>query len=92
MDLERVVWVRVHRVPCDAWCIEFFEHIANSLGTNICVDENTLTGYNMDIAILIVRVPFSFSLKEQLVVAIDGVFYLLVLRKDSYGLVRIPKK
>lgn len=46
----------------------------------------------MDIARLMIRVPFSFILKEIMKVAINGVEYTLVLREDSYRPVRLVNK
>ncbi|XP_058774299.1 uncharacterized protein LOC131648567 [Vicia villosa] len=92
VDSERVMWVRLYGVPCHAWCSEFFEKIANLLGNFVCVDENTSAAANLDIARVMVRVPFNFVLKEQLVVSVDGEIFSLVLREDTYGPVRLLEK
>lgn len=89
VDSERVAWVKVHGVPFHAWCFEFFEYLANSMGNFICVDENTTLGANMDIGRFLLRVPFGFNLKEQSFVIVDGSCFNLILREDSYGPVRI---
>ncbi|XP_058733329.1 uncharacterized protein LOC131604933 [Vicia villosa] len=88
IDKERILWIRVHGTPCHAWCSEFFQNVANGLGEFVCVDENTSSGDNMDIARIMIRVPFSFKLQETLKVSIDGVEHVLVLREDTYGPVR----
>ncbi|XP_058759400.1 uncharacterized protein LOC131632679 [Vicia villosa] len=92
VDSERVMWVRLYGVPYQAWCSEFFEKIANFLGDYICVDDNTSAASNLDIARIMVRVPFNFVLKEQMVVSFDGENFSLVLREDTYGPVRILDK
>lgn len=38
---ERVIWLRIHGVPCHVWSVDFFISISNSLGTYVCVDDNT---------------------------------------------------
>ncbi|XP_058775318.1 uncharacterized protein LOC131649579 [Vicia villosa] len=60
IDSERVVWIIVHGIPCHAWSLNFFERIAYFLGSYVCVDENTLAESNMDIARILIRVPFHF--------------------------------
>ncbi|XP_058739160.1 uncharacterized protein LOC131611050 [Vicia villosa] len=92
VDSERVMWVRLHGVPCHAWCSEFFEKVANLLGNFICVDDNTSAVINLDIARIMMKVPFNFVLKEQMVVTIDGEVFHLVLREDTFGPVRILEK
>ncbi|XP_058742698.1 uncharacterized protein LOC131615243 [Vicia villosa] len=89
IDSERVMWVRVYGIPCHACCFEFFESVANMLGTYICVDENTMSGDNMDIARILIRVPSSFSLKDHVEVNVDGDVFQLVLHEDTYGPVRL---
>lgn len=51
-----------------------------------------MSGNNVDISILMIRVSFSFHLKEHVVVDIDGEEYLLVLREDTYGPVCIVRQ
>lgn len=41
IDSERVLWIKVFRVPCQAWSVEFFISVANNLGNYIWVDEVT---------------------------------------------------
>ncbi|XP_058763296.1 uncharacterized protein LOC131636700 [Vicia villosa] len=89
IDEARVVWIRVYGVPCHAWSNDFFVSLANRLGVFICLDENTMTGCNMDIARLMVRVDSRFILPETLKVVIDDVPFTLNLREDSFGPLRI---
>ncbi|XP_058763176.1 uncharacterized protein LOC131636584 [Vicia villosa] len=72
VDSEQVVWVRVYGVPCHVWGTEFFETLANQLGSFICVDDNTVSGDNMDIARVMIRVPSNFVLSNFMEVVIDG--------------------
>ncbi|XP_058746048.1 uncharacterized protein LOC131618913 [Vicia villosa] len=92
VDSERVVWVRVYGVPCHVWGTDFFETLANQLGSFICVDDNIVSGDNMDIARVMIRVAFNFVLNNFMEVAIDGEVFNLVFREDTYGLVRIAAK
>ncbi|XP_058784074.1 uncharacterized protein LOC131658840 [Vicia villosa] len=89
IDEARVVWIRVYGVPCHAWSNDFFVSLANRLGEFICLDDNTMSGSNMDIARFMIRVDSRFNLPESLKVAIDGVLFNLNLREDSYGPLRI---
>lgn len=91
MESKRVVWIMVHGVPCHAWCLEFFEFLANSMRRYICMDENTKSASNMDIGRFLITVPFDFNLKERLMVSIDGLYFNLLLWEDAYGLGQIVK-
>src|SRR3954470_4998481 len=82
---KRVIWIRVYGVPFHAWSNDFFDSLASRLGSFICLDENTMSGTNMDIARFMIRVNSGFILPETLEVAIDGVHFNLILREDSYG-------
>lgn len=62
--------------------------MANSLGSFICLDENTTNKSCMDISRVMVRIPSSFKLVETINV-IDGMVFCLVCREDSYGPLRI---
>lgn len=61
--------------------VSIFFHLDNSIGSYICVDENTSSGCNMDIARVLIRVPFNFNLKESVLVAIDDTIIKLVVGK-----------
>ncbi|XP_058765713.1 uncharacterized protein LOC131639233 [Vicia villosa] len=89
VDMERVMWIRIYGVPCHAWCSEFFESVANKLGSFVCLDENTMTGNSMDIARCLVRVNATFILPEIVQIVIDGKSFVLNLREDTYGPLRI---
>lgn len=86
------MWLRSHGVACHAWSVDFFVSIVNSLGSYICVNDNTLTGYNMDIARILIRVPRDFYLNKHIFVLIDDEAFVLSLRVDSYGPVYIAHK
>ncbi|XP_058726434.1 uncharacterized protein LOC131597779 [Vicia villosa] len=62
VDSERVVWFRIYGVPCHAWNAEFFVKLANSIGSFVCIDENTANKACMDIARVMMRVRESFNL------------------------------
>lgn len=83
------MWIRSYGVPCHAWCSVFFIKVANSQGSFICLDENITNKTCMDIARFMVRVSDSFILPDVLSVEIDGMDYLMVLREDSFGPVKI---
>lgn len=85
------MWIPIYGVSCHGWCAEFFMEWANSIGSFICLDENTENRTSMDIAKVMVKVPVSFRLKEYEKVMIDGIEFKLVFREDVYGLVRIIK-
>lgn len=92
VDDTRVTWLRFYVIPCHAWCPKFFVSLVDSLGTFVCVHENTARGDILDIARIIVRVPAPFSMKDSLLVSIDGVEFTILMREDSYGLFRLWKE
>lgn len=66
VDSDKVTWIRVYREPCHAWCYEFFVSLTNSMGTFICIDENTTNKTCMDIAMIMVRVSSAFVVPQNL--------------------------
>lgn len=78
-------------VPCHAWNSDFFVCMQNSLDSFVCLGENTTNKACMDIARIIIRVPASFTLKDEYYVDIDGKDFRLVIREDSYGTVSIER-
>lgn len=92
VDTERVTWIRVHGVPCNAWNIDFFVRIANTMGKFIIMDENFTADGNMDLARILVRVPLSFFLKERVLVVIDDDVFELSFREDALGPFRVVNK
>lgn len=56
VDNDPLIWVRLHGVPCQAWCVDLFSSVAKKLGSFVCVDNNTLAGNQMDIARILIRV------------------------------------
>lgn len=91
VDSERVMRIRCYGVRCHVWCSEFFVKIANLLGTFVCLDENTTNKSCMDIARFMVRVKDSFILPEVLKAVIEVKDFVMVLREDSFGPLRISK-
>lgn len=85
VDRERVMWIRVHGVPCHVWGADFFVMLANSIGSFICIDENTANIACLDIARVMVRVPFSFNLLDGYLVEIYSKDFWLILREDTWG-------
>src|SRR3954468_14848507 len=72
VDNQRVAWLRFHGIPCHAWNFNFFEKLANQVGTYICADENTQKGTIMDVARIMVRTDKSKELNDSFSVSIDG--------------------
>ncbi|XP_058748519.1 uncharacterized protein LOC131621485 [Vicia villosa] len=89
IDRERATWLRVYGIPCHAWNFEFFEMIAKTVGTYICVDDNTHKGEHMDIARILVKTPCMIALNETFSVCINGTIFKIKLSEDSYGPMRI---
>lgn len=64
-------------------------NLANLLGTIVCLDENTTNKSCMDISRFMVRVKDTFILPEVVTTVIEGKDFVLALRKDSFGPLRI---
>ncbi|XP_058749527.1 uncharacterized protein LOC131622508 [Vicia villosa] len=89
VDRERATWLRVYGIPCHAWNFEFFEMIAKTVGTYVCVDDNTQKGEHMDIARILVKTPCMIALNESFSVCINGTVFKIKISEDSYGPMRI---
>ncbi|XP_058775601.1 uncharacterized protein LOC131649870 [Vicia villosa] len=89
IDEERVTWLRVFGVPCQAWSFEFFELLANRVGSYICAYEQTLKAINMDVERFMVRTWCSRVLNEVVKVHIDGVLFKIKIVEDLHGPIRI---
>lgn len=83
--------VAFYGIPCHTWCFDFFVSLSNSLGSFVCLDENTVSDANMDISRMIVRVPVDFNMKDSMWVMIDGVDFTILMREDSYDPLRLWK-
>lgn len=88
VNLEKVMWIYLYGVSCHAWYSDLFVCVANSLGSFVCLDENTTIKTCMDIARIMIRVSASFTLKDEYLEDIDGKEFRLVIREDSYGPMR----
>lgn len=63
----------------------FFVSLENSLGSFICLNNNTTKEAKLDISRILVRVPISFSLRHSIVEIIDGKEFRITLREEHYG-------
>lgn len=90
-DLERLMWIHIYGVQCHVWYSNFFVFLVNSFGSFICLDENMTNKSYIDIARVMVRVPTSFTLVEDINVVVDSVEFRVVLREDYFRLMQITK-
>lgn len=91
VDTDRVIWIRIYGVPCQTRCSDLFVSLENSLGSFICLDENTTNKSCMDITRMMIKVSATFSPNEEYLVNIDGMIFSLIIREDSYGPMRIVR-
>lgn len=85
VDSEKVMWIKIFGVPCQAWSMKFSISLANKLGKFIWDDENTSQGKNFEVARIMIRVPLNFYLLEAINVLINEESVRLVLREDPFG-------
>lgn len=90
--LRELCGLRSFGVPCQAWSVYFFVTLPNTLGSYICVKENTFSGKKLYVARVLIRIPLNFCLKERITLVIDGESFGIRLREDSFGPLRIINK
>lgn len=92
VDTERVTWLRLHGVPCHAWNFRFFELMANGIGSYVYYDEDTLKGFNREVAKIIVRTNGVKVLNEIVSVLIDDVCFIIKIAEETHAPLRIRVK
>lgn len=91
VDDGRVTWLHFYGIPYHAWCSDLFVYLENLLGAFVCIDKNTASEANVDIARIMVRVPVDFIMKDSVLVLVDGVEFTILMREGSYGPLRLWK-
>lgn len=70
-------WMRIHRIQCHAWNLNFLEVILKPFGCYICTDDDNRIQTKMDVARILVRTSCVMVLNEVIKVSIDGSIFNL---------------
>ncbi|XP_058740938.1 uncharacterized protein LOC131613268 [Vicia villosa] len=82
VDKERVAWVRVFGVPCQAWTYSFFNLISQNLGILLKEDEETKNRKRMDVARILIRTKTLSLINEEFKVRIGEDLYNIFMAND----------
>ncbi|CAK8531108.1 unnamed protein product [Lathyrus sativus] len=89
LDKERVTWLRCYRIPFHAWNFYFFELLAKTHRNYVCVYDNTLKEYCMDVSIIMVMTNCAVVLNETFKVQINDEIFSIKMIEDSHDLLRL---
>ncbi|KAL8533560.1 hypothetical protein ACS0TY_009819 [Phlomoides rotata] len=70
---KRLVWTRWYGVPSHAWNSKFFETVCVSLGPLVNIDEFTMSRKRLDVARIMLSVPYLKEINQVFLLNIDGI-------------------
>lgn len=84
IDEERFVWIRIPGVPCHVWGEKLFAVLAETQGTYVKCDEETLLKTRMDEAKVCLRTKRMDLLDETFKINIEGKLFTVKIMEDKF--------
>lgn len=89
VDNERLIWLRIYGLPCQAWNPIVFEFMTKPVGHFVCSDEDTLKLKSLDVARILVRTKYCLVLNETYNMTINDVIFNIKVVEDVHVPMRI---
>lgn len=83
VDKERFAWIRFTGVPCHSWGERTFSLIAETRGSYVKCDEESLLKTRMDEARVCIRTKWRDRVDDILKTMIEGVLFLARIMEDK---------
>lgn len=83
IDEERMLWIKISRIPCHAWGVKLFKVIAERYGSYIRSDEQTITGSVMSEACILIKTKRMDLINETMNILIEDSCFILSVREAS---------